>query len=1089
MSRVTGGTLNLDLFGGGASTDPDAGAQEWPAPGRFPLNVNRQHVRDQVISDLRGSREPLVVAGYASLDKLIDFIADCPEDTQLRLLLGFEPFPSRQESFHVRGYSFPKEVENYWLDRNISLLLSAKLIRCIERLERGQVQARYLAKAHRRLHAKIYVGDRAATLGSSNFTSFGLNSQWEANARFEATTERKRYAELKGIAENYWSMGAGYSAELIALLRELLREVSWQEALARACAELLEGGWAEDFLNADLLPGDTTLWPSQRQGIAQALYVLSHQGSVLVADATGSGKTLMGTHLVRAIEEQIAHSGRLRRGKALMVCPPAVEENWRRDATFAGAQLETFSHGMLSRAGSGRHELIIEALRRAQILCVDEGHNFLNVKSNRTQNLLRNMADHVLLFTATPINRSVVDLLRIVDMLGADNLQPSTLRAFQKMLGVRNINRSLEEEEINLLRSEIQKFTVRRTKRMLNDLIDRAPDAYRDKNGKPCRFPRHQPEIYPLDEPDEDRELAAEIRALADQLYAVSHFRGAVEMPEFLVRLGRSEESYLAGRLHSAKKIGRYLIMATLRSSRLALAEHIAGTEQATRDFGLSGFQKHTETGNMLARLETLAGKPPKNKLSIPLPDWLSDRAAHAEACAHDREIYTRIYQLLSRMSGARERGKAELLLGLAKRHTLLLAFDRSPITLAEIRRHIGSLAPDQKTLTGTGDSGSERAKLIKAFQWGSSERDIIGLCSDSLAEGVNLQQASCMVHLDMPSVVRIAEQRAGRVDRMDSPHQTVEAWWPQDAPEFALTSDERFVERYETVESLLGSNMPLPPEMLNTKEMPLSTQAIIEEYEEQSQQTEWDGIRDAFEPVRRLVEGEDALVPPTTYEAFRTVTARVLARVSVVRTTKPWAFFSLTGGSFQAPHWIFFTSPTAAPLAELGRICDSLRERLNDGTERLRMDQRAADLLAEFIGRLSQAERTLLPRKKQRALDEMEKVLGNYIEKASARRDQEAVEHYHALLNCLRSPDPKRQPAWDEVAARWLDLIRPIWYERLKQRRNRPLLLKDIRKNLMERETELGPSIIAEFQHFPVLPAADERISACILGVNGYRN
>ncbi|QKT03531.1 helicase [Ectothiorhodospiraceae bacterium 2226] len=1082
---LSNGFRNLDLFADDAPSVAGGGAEDWPASSRFPLNVNRQHVGDQVLADLRGSREPLIVAGYASLDKLIDFIADCPEDTQVRLLLGFEPFPSRRESFHVRGYSFPKEVETYWLGRNISLLLSAKIIQCIDRLERGPVQARHLSSVSRRLHAKIYVGDRAATVGSSNFTSPGLNNQWEANARFEAATERKRYGELKGIAENYWSMGVDYSANLIALLRELLREVSWQEALARACAELLEGDWAEGFLRDDVLPGETSLWPSQRQGIAQALYVLSRQGSVLVADATGSGKTLMGTHLVRAIGEQIVHSGRLRRGKALMVCPPAVEENWRRDATFAGAQLETFSHGMLSHAGSGRHELVIESLRRAQILCVDEGHNFLNVKSNRTQNLLRNMADHVLLFTATPINRSVVDLLRIVDMLGADNLQPSTLKAFQKMLGVRDINRSLEEEEIDLLRAEIQKFTVRRTKRMLNDLIDRDPEAYRDKNGKPCRFPKHQPQIYTLDEPDEDRELAAEIRAHADQLFAVSHFRRPVEMPDFLARLGRSEESYLQGRLHSAKKIARYLIMATLRSSRLALAEHIAGTEQATRDFDLAGFQKHTETGNMLAGLEALAGKPPKNKLSIALPDWLSDPAAHAEACAHDREIYVRIYQLLTRMTDARERGKALRLLDLATRHSLLLAFDRSPITLAEIRRHIALLAPEQKTLTGTGDSGSERAKLMKAFQWGSAERAIIGLCSDSLAEGVNLQQASCMVHLDMPSVVRIAEQRAGRVDRMDSPHQTVEAWWPQDAPEFALTSDERFVERYETVESLLGSNMPLPTEMLNGKEKRVSTQDIIKEYEEQTRQAEWDGIRDAFEPVRRLVEGDDALVPPATYEALRTVTARVLARVSVVRTTKPWAFFSLSGGSFQAPHWILFTSPTAPPIAELGPICDRLRERLNGGTERLRMDQRAADLLAEFVAQLSQAERALLPRKKQRALEEMERALSKYIDKASARQDQEAVDHYHALLDCLRSPDPHRQPAWDEVAARWLDLIRPIWYERLKQRRNKPLLLADIRAYVLAQEESLGPRIIAQFQSFPVLPSPDERVTACILGVN----
>jgi len=92
-----------------------------------------------------------------------------------------------------------------------------------------------------------------------------------------------------------------------------------------AGAELLEGEWAKDYLRAEYLPGETDLWPSQRQG------------SVLVADATGSGKTR-----------------------------------------------------------SGRHELTVEGLRRAQILCVDEGRNFLNMKSNRTQQLLRNMADHII---------------------------------------------------------------------------------------------------------------------------------------------------------------------------------------------------------------------------------------------------------------------------------------------------------------------------------------------------------------------------------------------------------------------------------------------------------------------------------------------------------------------------------------------------------------------------------------------------------------------------------------------------------------------------------------------------------------------
>ncbi len=128
-------------------------------------------------------------------------------------------------------------------------------------------------------------------------------------------------------------------------------------------------------------------------------------------------------------------------------------------------------------------------------------------------------------------------------------------------------------------------------------------------------------------------------------------------------------------------------------------------------------------------------------------------------------------------MTDTREREKAALLLKLIERHPLVLAFDRSPSTLADIRRHILAQDSNQEAVIPTGDPGSQRAKLLKDFRWVSSGRDLIGLCSDSLSEGVNLQQPSCMVHLDMPSVVRIAERRAGRVDRLNSPYASIEAW------------------------------------------------------------------------------------------------------------------------------------------------------------------------------------------------------------------------------------------------------------------------------------------------------------------------
>lgn len=255
-------------------------------------------------------------------------------------------------------------------------------------------------------------------MGSSNFTDYGLTRQLEANARFERAGERERYDKLVMSAENLWARGAPWEDQFRRLLDELLQVVPWQEALARACAELLEGDWAHDLLPR---PHDRrSLWPSQRAGIAQALWVLENLGSVLVADATGSGKTRMGASLIGAVHGRLIDTGRLRRDRDLttLVCPPAVLAAWQREALAAGVTVMPVSQGLLSQPDAEHPRIEVEQVARAQVLAVDEAHNFLSAESNRTQRVRQSLADHVLLFTATPINRGTEDLLSLVGLLG-----------------------------------------------------------------------------------------------------------------------------------------------------------------------------------------------------------------------------------------------------------------------------------------------------------------------------------------------------------------------------------------------------------------------------------------------------------------------------------------------------------------------------------------------------------------------------------------------------------------------------------------------------------------------------------------------
>lgn len=1046
-----------------------------------------------MLTDLKESEHPLIITGFATLDRLIDFVATADRCRQIRVVIGTEPFDSRRAEFSLKSRDLPHEMKEYWLERGISVLLSGKLLVCIERLKTERVLTRYVSRSSWRLHAKVYVGDRAATIGSSNFTDSGMKNQLEANVRFQRHVhtrkpsqreENQRYNETIQIAEQIWDLGADYNDQLIKLLEQLLRLVPWQESVARASAELLEADWAERYLRGEYLPGDAALWPSQRQGIAQALYILKERGSVLIADATGSGKTRAGVHLIGAKMHEIISSNRLRRGKALLISPPSVASEWVSESAIASVPLDVFSHGMLSRAQGDCHDSILTNLRRAQILCVDEGHNFLNFNSNRTQQLLRNMADHVALFTATPINRSAADLLRIADMLGADNLDDATVEAFDRMLGARSISRTLSDDEIGELRREIAKFTVRRTKGVLNRLIDLDPSAYTDTNGRRCRFPIHKAHTYSLNESESDRAKAGKIRELSSQLKGILYFQKEIALPKALSRRGLTEEKFLKGRLNGANKLSQYTVMSALRSSRAALLEHLIGTSEAVKRCNIEGFTKGTGTGNLIGRLSELAGRIPKSRLSIDLPDWLTDKDAHRAACKYEILIYRQIEEVAASLSVQRESEKAQLLAELSKKYPHILAFDSRPITLAYIRMLLEKFKPRSRILVATGETQSDRSDLLKNFSPKSDESERgIGLCSDSVSEGVNLQRAQAIVHLDMPSVVRIAEQRVGRIDRLDSPHNTIFAWWPDDAPEFALRSDERFIERYETVDNLLGSNMPLP-KTIRGRPTTITARDAIQDFETNADA--WDGIDDAFSPIRALIQGDMALIPEWIYREYIGIGARVKSRVSLVKASKPWAFFCTTDVS-KVPRWIFLEDATSDPETDLLAISEHLRSRLGPEVEDLKeITPTAERVLAGFLIRLSVVERLLLSRRKRRALDEMEFVLTAYSQSASKRKNQSETDFLSPLLKILEEPDSDLQPDWEELASRWLDLIRPIWYQKLQDaKRRKPLLLKDIRKEVIGAEEILLPKIVDEFtKAFPAQRPIDERVVACIVGI-----
>src|SRR3546814_10087943 len=112
-------------------------------------------------------------------------------------------------------------------------------------------------------------------------------------------------------------------------------------------------------------------------------------------------------------------------------------------------------------------------------------------------------------------------------------------------------------------------------------------------------------------------------------------------------------------------------------------------------------------------------------------------------------------------------------------------------------------------------------------------------------------------------------------------PHDAIEVWWPDDGRAFATRANELLAQRAAESNALLGANVVLP-QALRGDTVDLDTH--IATVEERSAD-EWDGIRDALDPVRQLVTGSAPLVPTDPYDRPRTGDARIRTHLSLVRS------------------------------------------------------------------------------------------------------------------------------------------------------------------------------------------------------------
>ena len=727
----------------------------------------------------------------------------------------------------------------------------------------GLTSNRELNLAHQVLLDPEGVGDAEAE------AAVGWLAESRASERISAENRQLLKSEVGARAildlerwfDRQWSEANDFKDELVALLDASkfgTLEYTPYQIYLKALYE-----YYRDDLTAGELPAVRSavdLAEFQDDAVRRARTILAVYDGVLVADSVGLGKTWIGLKL---LEDFAYHQ----RQKALVICPAALRESvWQR--RLAGA---TIAAHVLSQEELGRAEFEPGPWKDVDVVLIDECHNFRNPGAQRYQTLERILQGNggrgtagarkkIVLLTATPISNDLFDLYHQLQLItGGDRTYFSAAGIGDLERYFRSARRSPHEQAGTALFNLLEEVVIRRTRQFIREAYPQATIQ-----GKAIHFPERVLRSVRYDLESTYGGLYDAIVAAVEGLrlapYNLETYRKAGQEIDAL-ELGREqalvgifksrylkrlESSVHAFRLSIERALqflktfesflldGRVLRSTTFHRA-LQLLEREGEEDSGTPSSQAARMESREEVEGLLAEME-------------PVEPGLFDLRRLHDAVQADVEALTRVWTIVDRLGSASDAKLArlkDLLRSPELRGRKCLIFTYYLDTARYLYRQIGDADepvaaaflqelehPHVRRL----DSGADRTQrlaIVQAFaprsnekaEWAGSDREIDVLIStDVLAEGQNLQDCGLLVNYDLHWNPTRMIQRAGRLDRIGSPHERIliHNMFPDEGLERLLGLVERLTGRIEDIDrqgfldaSILGEEVH--PRTFNT--------------------------------------------------------------------------------------------------------------------------------------------------------------------------------------------------------------------------------------------------------------------------------
>ena len=780
-----------------------------------------------------------------------------------RLLLGEEPQDGGEVGLRPRAASHLIQELNGAPFDEATLRAVEDLIAF---LRRDLVAVRAFQKGF--LHAKSYIfygdlpvggDDRfqpiAAIVGSSNFTGPGLTTNKELNLSHKTAVTEQEIANLgspigngtqdmefrrtlmssvgdQAITEldrwfrERWEESRDFKDEIIELLDSSKFgkfEYSPYQVYMKALFEYFKDDL--DAIPPELGKSAVELSEFQEDAVKKARRILARYDGVLIGDSVGLGKTWIGKKL---LEDYAYHM----RQKALVVCPASLRHMWAselRNATIAGT--------IVSQEELGQSGFDPDGEGDADIILIDESHNFRTRTTNRYENLERIISANggkgragnrkkLILLTATPINNTIFDLYNQITLITRGD------RSYFSGAGIGdlhrfflNARRQVADHETGVaLFNLLEEVVIRRTRAFVRHTY---PEA--KINGETIQWPERQLKTVRYN-------LESTYSGIYDKVVAaIDGLKLAPYQLETYKKVGVERDEFEQGREEALAGIFRSRYLKRFESSVDAFRITVTRALEYTKTFesylldgkllDSASFQKSVrylsrededEDSTPGSRAEEMDASEEAREILDSLtpldPSQYDLRTLH-EALQHDVESLSQLWHSVEGITPAQDAKLQSLksLLAEELKGQKVIVFTYYRDTARYLYGELaGERGTDFRASAGNplirrmdgGASPAERSRLIEAFapisnnrpnQPGSDEEVDILLSTDVLSEGQNLQDCGVLVNYDLHWNPTRMVQRAGRIDRIGSKHPTL--WVHNMFPEAGLERLLRLVE------------------------------------------------------------------------------------------------------------------------------------------------------------------------------------------------------------------------------------------------------------------------------------------------------